>query len=198
MTFAAAVASPPTVSMLVSPHRMTAASPPEHAKSCRAKPPLLPPRLVHSPHHAHATRPNRPRRRHVPSPARRSPRQIPHSARGTAPLITRFRALALFGRRPQQRVDRPSSRRLKSCTIAAMRSLLPDLTRTPNSRRTATSVRPTASRRPSRRAEQILERVGEPIRRRSPRGQVGKPLDDNETRHLAPHESVQKCLVVAE
>ena len=84
MTFAACVGSPPTVSMLVSPHRMTAASPPEHAKSCRAKPPLLPPRLVHSPHHAHATRPNRPRRRRVPSSAPRSPRQNPHSARGTA------------------------------------------------------------------------------------------------------------------
>src|SRR5207247_6189683 len=28
----------------------------------------------------------------------------------------RFRALALFGRRPQQRVDRPSSRQPKTCT----------------------------------------------------------------------------------
>ena len=40
-------------------------------------------------------------------------------ARGTAtPHITRFRALALFGRRLQQRGDRPPSRRPKTCTRA--------------------------------------------------------------------------------
>src|SRR5437773_1969323 len=43
----------------------------------------------------------------------------PHSARGTAAAhITRFRALALFGRRPPDRVDRPSPRQPKTCTTA--------------------------------------------------------------------------------
>jgi hypothetical protein len=34
----------------------------------------------------------------------------------SVPNTPRFRALALFGRRPHQRVDRPSSRRPKTCT----------------------------------------------------------------------------------
>jgi hypothetical protein len=102
------------------PHRIAASARPNASKSRRAKPPLLPPRLVPPPHHAHATRPNRPRRSCVPSPPRLSPRQNLHSARGTASApITRFRALALFGRRPQERVDRPSSRRPKTCTQPA-------------------------------------------------------------------------------
>jgi hypothetical protein len=45
-------------------------------------------------------------------------RQNPHSARGSAPAyVTRFRALALFGRRLQERVDSvgiPSSKNLHS------------------------------------------------------------------------------------
>src|SRR6202171_2692852 len=41
-----------------------------------------------------------------PASATPNPRQNPHSARGTAPAyIPRFRALALFGRRPQERVE---------------------------------------------------------------------------------------------
>src|SRR5450755_88482 len=41
-----------------------------------------------------------------PASASSNPRQNPHSARGTAPAyVPRFRALALFGRRPQQRVE---------------------------------------------------------------------------------------------
>jgi len=41
-----------------------------------------------------------------PISASPNPRQNPHSARGTAPAyVPRFRALALFGRRPQERVD---------------------------------------------------------------------------------------------
>src|SRR5437016_4672343 len=53
---------------------------------------------------------------HMPARARV---KIP-IARGTATLhlTPRFRALALFGRRPPQRVDRPSSRRPKTCTTA--------------------------------------------------------------------------------
>ena len=39
---------------------------------------------------------------------------IPVSANALNP--TRFRALALFGRRPPQRVDRPSIRQPKACT----------------------------------------------------------------------------------
>src|ERR1700726_4330051 len=51
-----------------------------------------------------------------PSP---NPRRNPHSARGTpATPFPRFRAWALFGRRPPQRVARPSSRRPKTCTKA--------------------------------------------------------------------------------
>jgi hypothetical protein len=46
-----------------------------------------------------------------------NPRQNPHSARSTAAThFPRFRALAPFGRRPPQRVVRPSSRRPKTCT----------------------------------------------------------------------------------
>jgi hypothetical protein len=59
MTLSACGGSPPTASMLVSPHRIgAAASGPKHPKSRRTKPPLL----VCSPHHAQAMRPNRPRR----------------------------------------------------------------------------------------------------------------------------------------
>src|SRR6516164_2910894 len=59
---------------------------------------------------------------------RLNPRQNPHSARGTATpyLLPRFRALALFGRRPPERVVRPSlpaSENLhKTCTKPASRA----------------------------------------------------------------------------
>ena len=55
--------------------------------------------------------------RSAPTSASPNPRRNPHSARGTAAThIPRFRALALFGRRPPQRVVRPSSRQPKTCT----------------------------------------------------------------------------------
>ena len=40
----------------------------------------------------------------------------------SVPYPPRFRALALFGRRPPQRVDRPSLRRPKTCTKAGVPS----------------------------------------------------------------------------
>jgi hypothetical protein len=53
-----------------------------------------------------------------PASASPNPRQNPHSARGTAPAyVPRFRALALFGRRPQERVEgfvMPASKNLHS------------------------------------------------------------------------------------
>jgi hypothetical protein len=52
-----------------------------------------------------------------PASASPNPWRNPHSARGTAAThFPRFRALALFGRRPPERVVRPSSRRPKTCT----------------------------------------------------------------------------------
>ena len=54
-----------------------------------------------------------------PASASPNPWRNPHSARGTAAThFPRFRALALFGRRPPERVVRPSSRRPKTCTRA--------------------------------------------------------------------------------
>jgi hypothetical protein len=111
MTFAACVGSPPTTPKLAPPHRIGASSGPKHAKSRRTKPPPL---LCSPSCRTHAAKWAAPPLR--PSPARVSPRQNPHSARGTAtPHITRFRALALFGRRPQQCGDSPSFRRPKTC-----------------------------------------------------------------------------------
>ena len=92
MTFAACVGSPPTASMLVSPHRIGAASAPKHAKSPRAKPTPL----VCAPHHAHPTRPNAPRRRSVPPPARLSPRQNRHSPRHRHPPHHAISCLGAF------------------------------------------------------------------------------------------------------
>jgi hypothetical protein len=49
--------------------------------------------------------------RSTPTSASQNPQRNPHSARGTpAAHFPRFRALALFGRRPPCRVLRPSSR----------------------------------------------------------------------------------------
>src|SRR6266849_5148497 len=56
-----------------------------------------------------------------PSP---HPRQNPHSARGTAPAyVPRFRALALFGRRPQERVEgfvMPASKNLHNTGLGRL------------------------------------------------------------------------------
>ncbi len=56
-----------------------------------------------------------------PTSASQNPRQNPHSARGTAAThLPRFRALALFGRRPPQRVDGfviPASKNLHNCGL---------------------------------------------------------------------------------
>jgi hypothetical protein len=70
-----------------------------------------------------------------PTSASPNSRQNPHSARGTAATnLPRFRALALFGRRPPERVVRPSSRRPKTCTVqdsCAAKNRRLDGTRTP-------------------------------------------------------------------
>jgi hypothetical protein len=53
------------------------------------------------------------------------PRSNPHSPAAPFPLPPpRFRALALFGRRPSQRVDRPSSRRPKTLYEVSRQELL--------------------------------------------------------------------------
>jgi hypothetical protein len=57
----------------------------------------------------------------ITRPPGHAPQLNPHSARSTAAThFQRFRALALFGRRPPRRVVRPSSRRPKTCTLAAV------------------------------------------------------------------------------
>ena len=65
----------------------------------------------------HAAWQNRVRCRHVPPRRRLSPRRNPHSCGTTAVPNPRFPALALFGRRPSECVERPSFRRPKTCTI---------------------------------------------------------------------------------
>src|SRR5207245_10473888 len=81
------------------------------------------PRL-HATDVAHTARQHCSHRRFSAKLTRLSPRQIPHSARGTAFVpIPRFRALALFGRRPPQLVDSLSCRRPKTCTQAAIAHL---------------------------------------------------------------------------
>jgi len=61
--------------------------------------------LLHIDARAHARQKTRRRDPSAPTSARPSPRQNPHSTRCfTAPHLTRFRALALFGRRPPVRV----------------------------------------------------------------------------------------------
>ena len=51
-----------------------------------------------------------------------APRRNPHSCGTTAVPNPRFPALALFGRRPSECVERPSFRRPKTCTIAEVGS----------------------------------------------------------------------------
>src|SRR5229473_3939435 len=59
-----------------------------------------------------------------PASASPNPRQNPHSARGTAPAyVPRFRALALFGRRPQERVEgfvMPASKNLHNTGLGRL------------------------------------------------------------------------------
>jgi hypothetical protein len=55
---------------------------------------------------------------------RRCRRRNPHSCGTTAVPNPRFRALALFGRRPSECVERPSFRRPKTCTLADTRGPL--------------------------------------------------------------------------
>jgi hypothetical protein len=59
--------------------------------------------------------------RHVPPRRRLSPRRNPHSCGTTAVPNPRFPALALFGRRPSECVERPSFRRPKTCTKADLK-----------------------------------------------------------------------------
>ena len=73
-----------------------------------------------------------------PASASPNPWRNPHSARGTAAThFPRFRALALFGRRPPERVVRPSSRRPKTCTKAEVELANADFRFTPQSRHPA-------------------------------------------------------------
>ena len=75
---------------------------PRH-QSCRSAPRPL----VHTDARTHAWPQTDRGNRFNPSFTRQAPRLNPHSARGTAAHhFPRFRALALFGRRPPQRVDR--------------------------------------------------------------------------------------------
>jgi hypothetical protein len=61
---------------------------------------------VHTEQYDHACPQTDRRNRFGPRPARRDHWLIPHSDRGTADQkLSRFRALALFGRRPSKRVD---------------------------------------------------------------------------------------------
>jgi hypothetical protein len=68
--------------------------------------------------HAHAAWQNCLRCRHAPPHRRLSPRRNPHSCGTTAVPNPRFPALALFGRRPSECVERPSSRQPKTYTTA--------------------------------------------------------------------------------
>jgi len=55
--------------------------------------------------------------RHLRPHRRLRPRRNPHRSGTTAVPNPRFRALALFGRRPSECVDKPSFRRPKTCTL---------------------------------------------------------------------------------
>src|SRR5580700_2367012 len=70
------------------------------------------------------------------------PRRNPHSCGTTAVPNPRFPALALFGRRPSECVERPSSRQPKTCTDSEVGPLERYVRSTPTSRRhwTATGV----------------------------------------------------------
>jgi hypothetical protein len=76
--------------------------------------------VIHNPIHAHTAWQECPRCRHVPPHRRLSPRRNPHSCGTTAVPNPRFRALALFGRRPTERVDSLGIRRPKTCTEPAL------------------------------------------------------------------------------
>src|SRR5438552_2264082 len=88
--------------MLASPHQIVVQSKPKDSKSRRANRPLLDRASTHVP----PPRQNRPPCSFVSSHPCLNPRRNPHSVRGTAAThLPRFRALALFGRRPPQRVE---------------------------------------------------------------------------------------------
>jgi hypothetical protein len=60
----------------------------------------------------------------VPPHRRLRPRRNPHSCGTTAVPNPRFPALALFGRRPSECVERPSFRRPKTCTIPEVEDII--------------------------------------------------------------------------
>ena len=104
-TLTACVGSCPTAPPLASPRRIVAQSQPKDTKSPRSKRPLLDRASTYVP----PTWQNGSRCRFASSQAHLSSWPNPHSTRGTAAAhIPRFRALALFGRRPPKRVDRPA------------------------------------------------------------------------------------------
>jgi hypothetical protein len=104
-TLTACVGSGPTAPPLASPRRTVAQSQPKDTKPRRSKRPLLDRASTYVP----PTWQNGARCRFASSQAHLSSWPNPHSTRGTAAAhIPRFRALALFGRRPLERVDSPA------------------------------------------------------------------------------------------
>ena len=104
-TLTASAGSCPTEPPLASPRRIVAQSQPKNAKSRRSKRPLLNRASTYVP----PTWQHGSRCRFASSQAHLRSWPNPHSTRGTAAAhIPRFRALALFGRRPSERVDSPA------------------------------------------------------------------------------------------
>src|SRR5258707_3538088 len=64
--------------------------------------------LVYPYIHTHASKQRRRLHHFAPTSSRPTPRPNPHSCCTSVPHLPRFRALALFGRRPHQCVARPS------------------------------------------------------------------------------------------
>jgi hypothetical protein len=105
------VGSCPTAPPLASPRRVVAQSQPKNTKSRRSKRPRLDRASTYVP----PTWQNGSRCRFAPSQAHLSSWPNPHSTRGTvAAHIPRFRALALFGRRPLSAGIVPPSRHPKT------------------------------------------------------------------------------------
>jgi hypothetical protein len=102
-------ARPPTLALLAGSQPAVtklASLPRIHQRSRHQSRRATPRSLVHTDVSDHAWPQADRGNRYNPASASPNPRQNPHSARGTAPAyVPRFRALALFGRRPQERVE---------------------------------------------------------------------------------------------
>jgi hypothetical protein len=164
-TLTACVGSGPTAPPLASPRRTVAQSQPKDTKPRRSKRPLLDRASTYVP----PTWQNGARCRFASSQAHLSSWPNPHSTRGTAAAhIPRFRALALFGRRPLERVDSPAIPASENLHNNGSRLL----TRSPRRRGREASVRsisgvPTGSLRGSGPRVPALH---EPKKRVSPHG----------------------------